>query len=109
MKNFITPTSINKKRLNETLMILGKYGLTDWFRDYTPQSIKDKFITAQGENIENFSYEEKFRLVLEELGTTYIKLGQILSTRSDIIGDKLADELKKLQSDVPADTKLMVV
>jgi ubiquinone biosynthesis protein len=109
MKNFITPSSINKKRLNDTFLILGKYQIAGWLNDYTPQSIKDKFITPQGENIENLSYEEKFRLVIEELGTTYIKLGQLLSTRSDLIGDDLANELKKLQSDIPADSKSMVI
>ena len=61
MKNFITPSSINKKRLNDTFLILGKYQIAGWLNDYTPQSIKDKFITPQGENIENLSYEEKFR------------------------------------------------
>jgi ubiquinone biosynthesis protein len=109
MKNFITPSSINKKRLNDTFLILGKYQIAGWLNDYTPQSIKDKFTTAQGVNIEDLSYEEKFRLVIEELGTTYIKLGQLLSTRSDLIGDDLANELKKLQSDIPADSKSMVI
>ena len=109
MKNFITPSSINRKRLNETLLILGKYQIAGWFKDYTPQSVKDKFVTSQGEKIENLSYEEKFRLVIEELGTTYIKLGQLLSTRSDLIGEDLAKELTKLQSDIPADSKSMVL
>jgi len=39
--------------------------------------------------------------VLEELGPTFIKLGQILSTRPDLIGQVLADEFSKLQSDSP--------
>jgi ubiquinone biosynthesis protein len=109
MKNFITPSSINKKRFNETLIILGRYQIAGWLSDYTPQSIKNKFVTAQGEKIETLSFEEKFRLVIEELGTTYIKLGQLLSTRSDLIGEELATELKKLQSDIPADSKSMVI
>ena len=43
------------------------------------------------------------RLVLTELGPVFIKLGQILSTRPDLIGVKQADELKKLQGDCPPD------
>ena len=41
------------------------------------------------------------RLVLEELGPTFIKFGQILSTRPDLISFNLIRELKKLQDDVP--------
>lgn len=44
---------------------------------------------------------ERLRLVLEELGTTFIKLGQVLSTRPDLAGKELADELVKLQDEVP--------
>ena len=44
---------------------------------------------------------EKLRLILEDLGPTYIKLGQIMSTRSDILPQAYCDELMKLRSDVP--------
>lgn len=40
---------------------------------------------------------ERMRLMLEELGTTFIKFGQMLSTRADIIGPDYATELSKLQ------------
>ncbi len=42
----------------------------------------------------------KLREIFEELGPTYIKLGQILSTRSDILSKAYCDELSKLRSDV---------
>ena len=44
---------------------------------------------------------EKLRLILEDLGPTYIKLGQIMSTRSDILPQAYCDELMKLRSEVP--------
>lgn len=44
----------------------------------------------------------RLRLALEELGGAYVKLGQMLSLRADIVGEKMADELKKLQDAVPA-------
>ena len=45
---------------------------------------------------------EKLRQILEDLGPTYIKLGQIMSSRSDILPQKYCDELMHLRSDVPA-------
>lgn len=41
------------------------------------------------------------RAVLEKLGPTFIKLGQVLSMRADVVGEKISDELSKLQSNVP--------
>ena len=38
---------------------------------------------------------------LQELGPTFIKLGQALSTRSDLLGEELAKDLSKLQDDLP--------
>src|SRR5438270_11892462 len=44
---------------------------------------------------------EEFRQALEELGTTYIKLGQLLSSRPDLLPDVYIDELGKLVDQVP--------
>src|SRR2546430_7109408 len=43
----------------------------------------------------------EFREALEELGTTYIKLGQLLSSRPDLLPDVYIDELGKLVDEVP--------
>src|SRR5688500_19249409 len=43
----------------------------------------------------------EFREALEELGTTYIKLGQLLSSRPDLLPDVYIDELGKLVDQVP--------
>ncbi len=45
---------------------------------------------------------EKLCEALQGMGTTFIKLGQFLATRPDIIGDELAKDLEKLQDKVPA-------
>ena len=45
---------------------------------------------------------EKLCVALQGMGTTFIKLGQFLATRPDIIGDELAKNLEKLQDKVPA-------
>src|SRR2546430_11629651 len=44
---------------------------------------------------------EEFRRALEELGTTYIKLGQLLSSRPDLLPDVYIEELGKLVDEVP--------
>ena len=49
------------------------------------------------------SRETRIRLAIEELGPTFIKLGQILSTRPDQVGMPLAQELQKLQTSVACD------
>ncbi|GAB6100319.1 AarF/ABC1/UbiB kinase family protein [Halanaerocella petrolearia] len=44
----------------------------------------------------------RLRKVLEELGPTFVKLGQLLSTRSDLLPPRYIEELEKLQEEVPA-------
>ena len=44
---------------------------------------------------------ERIRAVLEDLGPLFVKFGQILSTRRDLLSDDIADELSKLQDKVP--------
>ena len=44
---------------------------------------------------------EKLCKALQGMGTTFIKLGQFLATRPDIIGDNISKELEKLQDKLP--------
>ncbi len=58
---------------------------------------------ARGEDEKKrISLAERARLVLQDLGPSFIKLGQIASTRPDVLPADLITELKKLQDDVPA-------
>ncbi|MCO4760073.1 MAG: AarF/ABC1/UbiB kinase family protein [Myxococcales bacterium] len=54
------------------------------------------------ESVANKRWEVRVRLALESLGPTFVKLGQMLATRPDIIPMSLIHELRKLQDDVPA-------
>jgi ubiquinone biosynthesis protein len=53
-----------------------------------------------GVHLEPLSSPEKARLMLQELGPTYVKLGQIVSSRADALPTEWEQELSKLQSDV---------
>ena len=53
------------------------------------------------DNLSHLSEEEKLCNSLQSMGTTFIKLGQFLSTRPDIVGEKLSQNLEKLQDKVP--------
>jgi ubiquinone biosynthesis protein len=53
-------------------------------------------------DIARLTAAERMRLALEELGPTFVKLGQILSTRPDVIPHSFVREFEKLQDDVPS-------
>jgi ubiquinone biosynthesis protein len=99
----IAQFSKNAQRLREVVSVLAKYGLAHWVKENDPDFIKGLLKSSGGEQISELPTEVRIRMAITELGTTFIKLGQILSTRSDIIGPLIADELTKLQADVPAD------
>ena len=54
-------------------------------------------ITNPSEEIKNMSTATKIRCVIEELGPTYIKFGQLLSTRKYLFDQDIIDELSKLR------------
>lgn len=91
------------RRAGEVGSILAKYGLADWLSHSGFEFPKKFFSSREGEVLTQQSRPARVRLAFSELGTTYIKLGQMLSTRGDLVGWELADELAKLQTDVPPD------
>ena len=93
-----------KERLGEIRAAMKKYG----FDKILGQTVKNKIRSKEIDDEDNLLLDEelpvKLRLMLQELGTTFIKLGQLLSTRQDIVGEKIANELANLQDDNPAIT-----
>ena len=93
----------NVRRWTEIISVLSKYGLADWLGRFNIEMIRDWLRAAEGEIIADQTNPVRIRLALTELGPTFIKFGQMLSTRPDIVGAEIADELSRLQSDTPAD------
>jgi len=92
-------------RYRQILGILFSYGFgeiiellkIDLYLDIGLQMISKN----RGDRIEKLSRAERIRMAIEELGPTYIKLGQVLSTRPDLIPAEFITELTRLQDDVP--------
>ena len=92
-------------RYRQILAILFKYG----FGDLLGRLRIDQYIEAglqaisskRTDRVERLTRPQRLRMAFEELGPTYIKLGQVLSTRPDLVPADFLDELAKLQDEVP--------
>jgi len=87
------------------IKVLTKYGFEDIVSQSRLESVIDfgRKIVFRKADLTRISLSrwERMRLVLEELGPAFIKFGQIMSTRPDLIPLELIHELKKLQDAVP--------
>ncbi len=93
-------SELNKlKRFKEIVTVLIKYGFdeivhrmelpgVDYLREISPV---EKDMTPY----------ERIRCTIEELGPTFVKFGQIMSLRPDMLPGEMLEELEKLQEDVP--------
>ncbi|MEJ2655628.1 MAG: AarF/UbiB family protein [Desulfobacterales bacterium] len=95
----------NLNRYRQILTILFKFG----FGDLIELLKIDQYIEIGLQLIsknrrhpnEKLTRAERVRMAIEELGPTYVKLGQVLSTRPDLIPIEFTKELSKLQDKVP--------
>ena len=89
------------KRFRQIISILIKYGFENIFHDIKLDiyiNSARKLITGNNhEEIASFSRWQRMRMVLEDLGPNFIKIGQILSNRPDLLPADLIIELSKLQ------------
>ncbi|MBE8712216.1 ABC1 kinase family protein [Sphingobacterium hungaricum] len=98
------------KRVGKIVQVLSKYGFDELLsRSNIDRVIPDSVLSwnTYTKTLFEQDFNVRVRLAIEELGPTFIKLGQLLSNRPDIIPDELRLELEKLQDTIPAE-KLQV-
>jgi ubiquinone biosynthesis protein len=97
----------HRERVNEIADVLVRHGLASWAArgagiagvppvEHMVERVVRPDVLAQSDG-------ERLRGALTELGTTFIKFGQMLSLRPDVVGEDVANELASLQATVPAD------
>jgi ubiquinone biosynthesis protein len=91
------------QRFPQILAVLFKYGFGDVVSRIGLESAMHQLkqvLFPKGDPLEQLTSEERVRLMFEELGPTFVKLGQVLATRPDLIPLSLVLELRKLQDKV---------
>jgi ubiquinone biosynthesis protein len=90
----------NAQRLRQILSVFAKHGYNDVILRLNLGRFLPARIEAKLNESADITTQEHLRLALEELGPTFVKLGQLLSTRPDLIPESYIDELVKLQDNV---------
>lgn len=90
----------NVGRLRQILAVFAKHGFADVVDRMNLGPYLPSRLAAYAESQGEFTIPERLRKAFEELGPTFVKLGQLLSTRSDLLPTVFLDEFKKLQDNV---------
>ena len=102
----IPRTLRNIARGREIIAIIARFGFDDLLdrTGLAPRYARLRRIFRRGspdDSAGRFSTEARIRMSLEALGPTFIKFGQLLASRPDLLPDSLISELRKLQDKVP--------
>ena len=92
------------KRVMKLSGVIAKYGFNELFKrgeleKYIPKNVKRKY-SDKIEEINSYTFYERIRMAIEEMGPVHIKFGQMLSNRKDILPEEFIIELQKLQDNV---------
>ena len=92
------------KRVMKLSGVIAKYGFDELFKrgeleKFIPKNVKRKY-SEKIEEINSYTFYERIRMAIEEMGPVHIKFGQMLSNRKDILPEEFIIELQKLQDNV---------
>lgn len=88
-------------RFDEIVKILRKYDMDKVLGQTTRNKISPFRSGSENKELLKEDFPARLRLTLQELGTTFIKFGQLLSTRPDLVGERISEELSQLHDDNP--------
>ena len=88
-------------RFDEIIKILRKYDFDKVLGQTTRNKISPFRNEADNKELLKEDFPIRLRLMLQELGTTFIKFGQLLASRPDLVGEKISEELSQLHDDNP--------
>ncbi len=99
--------TVNAVRFAEILQVFVRHGFADLlrragFQDGLPARLLRGLNLMEAQEGEPETFGTRLRSALTELGPTFVKFGQVLSTRPDLVGAKIAGELSALQDEVQA-------
>ncbi|MDF7812190.1 AarF/ABC1/UbiB kinase family protein [Hymenobacter sp. YC55] len=98
-------TISNLTRIRQVAEVLIRYGFEDAVTSTPLRRLVPKSRRASWQEGEQAVFEttrwQRIRMIIEELGPTFIKLAQAMSNRADLLPQPLIDEFEKLQSNVP--------
>ncbi|MEK6704299.1 MAG: AarF/UbiB family protein [Bdellovibrionota bacterium] len=90
----------NVQRLRHIIAVLAKYGFIDLIQRMHLGKLMPSKLAAFAKAHADTPIPERLRLSFEELGPTFVKLGQLLSTRPDLLPETYIEEFTKLQDNV---------
>jgi ubiquinone biosynthesis protein len=90
----------NVQRLRQIIAVFTKYGFADLIQRMDLGRFLPAKLAAFAESHGEKPIPERLRLAFEELGPTFVKLGQLLSTRSDLLPEPFIEEFTQLQDQV---------
>jgi ubiquinone biosynthesis protein len=87
------------RRYAQIIDVLGQYGFSIGLERLFPGRARFRLPTSprSGKASETSTVYERIRLTLEDLGPTFVKFGQIMSTRAELLPPEMIEQLKKLQ------------
>ena len=90
----------NTQRLGQILAVFLRHGFADVVDRMDLGKFLPRRLRAYAESQADKTPQERLRLALEELGPTFVKFGQLLSTRSDLLPEAFIEEFTLLQDNV---------